>query len=994
MANIGLANASYYAGTSITRFNNQVETSVEKVASNKANVSNGDKTALANMNSNFKLEIAATNAAVKSMSIAQAYLSTAISTLDNASAILTKIHEIAVLSANGSNSDADNEALNTESESLIDAFHKSMTVAQFKGKQVFTDEPGTLSLAAGGQASQIQFGVGKVDYDVLYDYENPGLTSLSSGVKYEIRRELNDLEKAAILSRTTDLTAEQLVKGFQFTTDDVPTENIGDGTLNVNPNGTNIHTYNQGSGVQQFDAAASAAGITADFKDGFLEFEITENYELSDNLSVESTGNIRVTDGVVFFTDNTLLDENGVLDPQEIEIGVVDEVKNGQNGTTLRINLHHDATVPGTSNLLNGDFSKTDEEILSYSKNVDYENREEARTGVLGNLYDAAIINPVPGDMYTISNNILAPTYENIELAGGSGTGARVSIKTAIVDGNETISEIQYLDKGKNYQATDTLTVPDGVGGIAGSQIKVDNVTAETVVLTVADFDTTYKNSVHPDNTLPGTPYDFDVNGDPNGFPKLTYGPGDIVLNNRRTGQGENQGWETYVVTEVDTRTYSGERTLQDPVFQNYTANTQTVPENWTRYENRVDFGIPFTIKQYPTNLNGPNALQAGELTGNVNVETPAPTVDTSGRTEFVVPTPTDAQMAQVAAGTANDNGTKAATRSNPSVSVDGGKLKLDTGNFDFAAQDAFGVLHGPAAVSDEFKSKEGQFLKLDYVANEDGDDYHVVGYIYQVDRKDDGTGTGAAISDPIIAFNSTDRTGSGRASVEVPNDGYYRFVFIVGTYDRTGGLEAGAFMTIDNIVAEDPYTIGTGAISDLLKALHFENNATSANPNKTLVAKATTADGATMLKDDALIEMANFSDTLETNGPYMLAPTLDFTTKPSDGGSNSANVLTRKIETVQDRINLARTQAASQFSAVQEAIDSTTDLRSQFALASGTLSDLNFSVETVNLTRRQMQQDVASSVLMQANEAQTGLVSLVDGSYKGYLNSQFSYLK
>ena len=145
------------------------------------------------------------------------------------------------------------------------------------------------------------------------------------------------------------------------------------------------------------------------------------------------------------------------------------------------------------------------------------------------------------------------------------------------------------------------------------------------------------------------------------------------------------------------------------------------------------------------------------------------------------------------------------------------------------------------------------------------------------------------------------------------------------------------------------------------------------------------------MLTDDALIKMENFSPTRETNGPYMLAPTLDFTTQPSEGGSNSASVLTRKIETVQDRINLARTQAASQFSAVQEAIDSTTDLRSQFALASGTLSDLNFSVETVNLTRRQMQQDVASSVLMQANEAQTGLVSLVDGSYNSYLNSQFS---
>ena len=125
-----------------------------------------------------------------------------------------------------------------------------------------------------------------------------------------------------------------------------------------------------------------------------------------------------------------------------------------------------------------------------------------------------------------------------------------------------------------------------------------------------------------------------------------------------------------------------------------------------------------------------------------------------------------------------------------------------------------------------------------------------------------------------------------------------------------------------------------------------------------------------------------------------MLAPTLNFTTQPSEGGTGSAVVLTKKIEVVQDRLNLARTQASSQVAALEEAIDSTTDLRSQFALGSGTLSDLNFSIETVNLTRRQMQHDVASSVLAQANKTQSSLVSLVDGSYRTYLNAQFSHLK
>ena len=53
---------------------------------------------------------------------------------DNATAILRKIHEQLLVRV-GSNSDADNAALNTESEALMDAFHKSKTAIQLKVKK-------------------------------------------------------------------------------------------------------------------------------------------------------------------------------------------------------------------------------------------------------------------------------------------------------------------------------------------------------------------------------------------------------------------------------------------------------------------------------------------------------------------------------------------------------------------------------------------------------------------------------------------------------------------------------------------------------------------------------------------------------------------------------------------------------------------------------------------------------------------------------------------
>ena len=61
MANLGVSNASYYADNSISRVNRQVDVSVEKISSNKANVTNGDKTSLVSMDNVLKLDIAATN---------------------------------------------------------------------------------------------------------------------------------------------------------------------------------------------------------------------------------------------------------------------------------------------------------------------------------------------------------------------------------------------------------------------------------------------------------------------------------------------------------------------------------------------------------------------------------------------------------------------------------------------------------------------------------------------------------------------------------------------------------------------------------------------------------------------------------------------------------------------------------------------------------------------------------------------------------------------
>jgi len=1271
MANLGIANASYYADNSISRMNRQVDVSVEKISSNKANVTNGDKTSLVSMDNVLKLDIAATNAAVKNMSVAQAYLSTAISTLDNASAILRKIHELAVMGANGSNSDADNAAINIESEALIDAFHKSMTVAQFKGKEVFTDQPNTFTLASGTRSSAIDFGVGKVDYDILYDYENPGLTSLSSGVKYEIKRDLSDAEKAAILSRSSNLTADQLVKGFQFKTDPVEDINRGGGSMSVITESApinNIKTYNRGDSRIKFDADATFQQA-GDFKGGYLDVELTGNNETSDTLSLQNTtrlknGNaidsIRVVNGVVSYND----DVHGFID-----IGKIVDETNGANGKKLRIQLFEDASIPGTGILENGNFEKPI--VNEGAQPTKTYTAGEHRMGVVDNYTITNGGSGVGGTGYTQKTDTLttglargSDTY-SLNFTGGSGNGFRAHVN--VVGGSVQIVEV--IDKGSGYTAGDVLTlnnatelggagagfqvtvnsivnslgngngtqgvelvktpnfvdIPDVVrqtqngryawgeqysindivrvavpqgqnqaGDILSNHVHIANGTYATDPNWVGIANTTFNpaytinapikeqiaigNQQAGDTTIYATnpangqrivdqiavgqqqagdravvvgtqniPVGSQQAGDRaviSGTVNIPVGQqqaGDRVVYAKNAAGGTYSWGETYLAgsnkktlvggntptnvlhTQAGTYTFDATGTnfnlnyqVGDPVLQRievgnqvgsdtavmgvgegagvvfYTRQqkVQTTIEishyerdNITHYErdnishyerDRIAFytrektlytrqqATGTTIRKYNGETIGNQQAHTGWAqgtspyiqnwytsdndrvlfgSGNTNgsftiTDTENGTLITSSTVDgsysnnsktITVPTPSWQDMASPAyedftdqfgatrsstpAVEDRDNhplrygpGVKAgvANSSDPTVELvnsNGGKaVKLDTGYIEFQDGNGFGIYHGPAIVSDEFTilANKPKIVRLDYTAAGVNDDFHVAGYIYEVNPA-----TGAHIVDPstgkakiTMAVNETAKVETaGRAGITVTDAGTYRFVFVVGTHDLTGGLIAGADMTVDNIVAEDPYAITDVPIQELLRAVHYENSAASAASTKTLTASVESADKSLFVRDKALMNMQGF-DSPASDGPFMIVPSLNFTTQPSQGGTGSAVVLTKKIEVVQDRINLARTQAGSQYGALEEAIDSTTDLRSQFALGSGTLSDLNFSMETVNLTRRQMQQDVASSVLVQANKTQSSLVSLVDGSYRTYLNAQFSHLK
>jgi len=168
MANIGATTAFYKVETSLTRANNEVSKSMERLATGKANANAGDRSSYVAMADTFRLDFVGTKAGIKGASVVMGYLETGMRVLDSASGLLSRLQELAVLGANDTNTDADNNAINAEAEAIADEFHRLMSTSTYKGKNIFVDTAGGEYVSMGGRDAEMTFGLGKVQYSNLY----------------------------------------------------------------------------------------------------------------------------------------------------------------------------------------------------------------------------------------------------------------------------------------------------------------------------------------------------------------------------------------------------------------------------------------------------------------------------------------------------------------------------------------------------------------------------------------------------------------------------------------------------------------------------------------------------------------------------------------------------------------------------------------------------------------------------------------------------------
>ena len=215
MANIGATTAFYKVETSLTKANNEVSKSMERLATGKQNASAGDRSSYVAMADTFRLDFVGTKAGIKGANVVMGYLETALRTLDSASGLLSRLQELAVLGANQTNTAEDAIAIDTEAEAIAKEFHRLLDNAKYKGKPLFVSSTNSEYVSLGGRNANMTFGVQKIAYTEMYLHTS-----------YELYATENVNAGNARSDAETALETTAVVKGRKY---EVSTVLTGDG---------------------------------------------------------------------------------------------------------------------------------------------------------------------------------------------------------------------------------------------------------------------------------------------------------------------------------------------------------------------------------------------------------------------------------------------------------------------------------------------------------------------------------------------------------------------------------------------------------------------------------------------------------------------------------------------------------------------------------------------------------------------------------------------
>ena len=213
--------------------------------------------------------------------------------------------------------------------------------------------------------------------------------------------------------------------------------------------------------------------------------------------------------------------------------------------------------------------------------------------------------------------------------------------------------------------------------------------------------------------------------------------------------------------------------------------------------------------------------------------------------------------------------------------------IRLDTGQA--SINEGYGVIRGPYVYSDGTVSLQaGDTVSFDWKALGTGDAYDAYGYIVDVNTGDTITlldRTGTQDREETLWQNEQITIGSSQGGV-------YRFVFVAGSYDLTGGRYVGGELMIDDVQvtqANPPGPVGDADMTAISQRVTYTNAAVDHNTlTRNLTVSVQDKAGNTG-SDSSVINLSEQNNAPTFNGDASLAAINEDTSAPS--GDSVANL-------------------------------------------------------------------------------------------------------
>lgn len=163
MANIGASQAFYRVETSLTRANTQVNNSMVRLSTGKQQANAGDNSSYVAMGATFKVDYAGTKAGMKNIAVVQGFLDTAVAVLDQATALNSKLMELAILANNSTNTSADLTNIQAEYDAMT-AEVTAILASTYKGASLFQSG---MSVGIDGRTTTKSYGVASLTVSAM-----------------------------------------------------------------------------------------------------------------------------------------------------------------------------------------------------------------------------------------------------------------------------------------------------------------------------------------------------------------------------------------------------------------------------------------------------------------------------------------------------------------------------------------------------------------------------------------------------------------------------------------------------------------------------------------------------------------------------------------------------------------------------------------------------------------------------------------------------------